>query len=123
MANLRATLVEFAAEIQESKYEQVSAEEVVAMKQSHLTMQQQGDLAKILSTYPKLFSGKLGLYPHCKIHLDLNDDAKPVHIRPYAVPHQQEIRFKELQRLCKIGVLERCGVWRKQMGRSDLSRS
>ena len=65
----------------------------------------------MLQQYPVLFSGKLGLYPHGKVHLDLIEDAKPIHLHPYAVPHVQVPLFKkELERLCSIGVLERCGA-------------
>ena len=105
--NVRTIL---ATEIQESKYEQVSVQEV-AHNQTHLTPQQQDDLAAILQEYPLLFSGKLGLYPHRKIHLDLIDGATPIHLHPYSVTHSQEHLFKaELDRLCSIGVLERCGA-------------
>ena len=48
---------------QASKYEHVSVQEV-ASRQTHLTIQQQQDLANVLIKYPKRFSGELGLYPH-----------------------------------------------------------
>jgi len=105
--NVRTAL---ATQIQESKYEQASVEEVVA-KQAHLTTQQQLDLTEILKQYPDLFSGKLGLYPHRQIHLDLIEGAQPVYLHVYSVPHTQLPLFKkELERLCSIGVLESCGA-------------
>ena len=105
--NVRMAL---ATQIQESKYDQTTAEEV-ASKQLHLTQQQQQDLVKILQGYPDLFSGKLGLYPHRKVHLDLVEGAQPIYLHMYSVPHLQLPLFKkELDRLCSIGVLIRCGA-------------
>jgi Reverse transcriptase (RNA-dependent DNA polymerase) len=83
----------------------------VAQQQKHLTSSQRQDLAVLLSKYPKLFSGKLGHYPHRKVHLELREDAKPARCRPYPVPKHHEQVFKdELQHLCKLGVLSRCGA-------------
>jgi transposase InsO family protein len=83
----------------------------VAQKQNHLTPEQRDDLGALLSKYTKLFNGELGLYPHRKLHLDLVDDAKPVHKRPYPVAHSHLDIFKnELEHLVKLGVLQRCGA-------------
>ena len=78
---------------------------------TYLTQPQCQELDSILQQYPDLFSGKLGLYPHCKIHLDLVDGTQPIHLHAYSVPHVQVPLFKkELERLCTIGVLTRCGA-------------
>jgi hypothetical protein len=82
----------------------------VAEQQTHLSPSQRQDLMQILSKYPKLFSGQLGVYPHRKIHLELKADAVPSRCRPYPVPRHHEQVFKdELDRLCAVGVLSRCG--------------
>ena len=61
---------------------------------------------KILLKYPRLFDGTLGVYPHTKFHIELEEDAKPVHARPYVVPRVHYETFKkELRHLVKIGVL------------------
>jgi hypothetical protein len=94
----------------ESKYEQVSPV-TEADQQSHLTASQRADLATLLAKSPQLFSGKLGLYPHRKVHLDVEPDAKPVYARPYSVAHNHRELFRqELDRLVGEGVLEPCGA-------------
>jgi hypothetical protein len=96
--------------IQKSLYEQVDIHDV-AIQQKHLSAAQQAELEQILSRYPRLFSGELGCYPHRKVHLDLKANAIPCCCRPYPVPRHHEQVFREdLDRLCEIGVLSRCGA-------------
>jgi Retroviral aspartyl protease. len=95
--------------IKHSKYESTKPEEVIEL-QKHLNQNQKQQLLNILTQYPVLFSGRLGKYPHQRIHLDTYENIKPFHAKPYAVPYIHQQVFKdELQRLCTIGVLERCG--------------
>ena len=94
--------------INESKYENADINQVVRSC-THLPLEQQNKLREVLERYPILFNNELGTYPDEKIHLDLKEDAIP-HCNPraYAVPHNHRPIFKaELDRLCKIGVLER----------------
>jgi hypothetical protein len=70
-----------------------------ATQQKHLPGSKQSELEWILIQYPKLFSRKLGCYLHCKVHLELKQD----------VTHKQVFK-EELERLCEIGVLSRCGA-------------
>jgi hypothetical protein len=54
----------------------------------------------------KMFKGTLGVYPHKKVHIDIDPNAKPVHSRPYPVPQIHLKTFKkELNHLVRIGVL------------------
>jgi hypothetical protein len=54
----------------------------------------------------KIFNGILGVYPHKKVHIDIDPNAKPVHCRPYPLPQIHLKTFKkELGHLVKIGVL------------------
>ena len=98
------------ATILPSKYEKVDTKEV-AQQQKHLDEEKRRDLAHTLEKYPILFNGKLGEYPHKKVHLDLKPDAKPFHAKAYAVPHINHKIFKdECDRLCEVGVLEPTGA-------------
>jgi hypothetical protein len=63
-----------------------------------------------LAKYPYLFDGKLGLYPHQQVHLEVDPTVTPVHLRPYAIPKMQDETFKkELQHLLDIKGLRPCG--------------
>ena len=98
-----------ATEIDSAKYQRVEIDDVVA-KAVHLTHEQQNDLTNLLNRFTRLFSGKLGHYPGDPVHIEIDPQAKPVHKRHYPVPRVHEQTFKqELERLVKIGVLERCG--------------
>jgi hypothetical protein len=52
-----------------------------------------------------MFDETLGVYPHKKLHIDIDPNAKPVHSRPYPVPQIHLKTFKrELNHLVRIGV-------------------
>ncbi len=53
-----------------------------------------------------MFDGTPGVYPHKKVHIDIDPNTKPVHSRPYPVPQIHLKTFKkELNHLVEIGVL------------------
>ena len=53
-----------------------------------------------------MFNGTLGVYPHKKVHIDIDPNAKPVLSRPYPVPQIHLKTFKkELNHLVRIGGL------------------
>ncbi|KAG7350440.1 reverse transcriptase RNA-dependent DNA polymerase [Nitzschia inconspicua] len=92
-----------------SKYDFVDVD-IVVQAQRHLSADQQADLAKLLKQHSKLFSGKLGEYRSQKIHLEIDHSVKPSRSRPYTVPiNHQQVFKNELDRLVRIGVLEKCG--------------
>ena len=65
----------------------------------------------MLTKHSKLFSGKLGSYPHKKFHIDIDPEATPVHARAYPVPRIHLETFRnELNRLVELGVLQPQGV-------------
>ena len=94
------------SEILPSKYDATDIETIIH-RCTYLCPQQQDDLLDVLSRFPKLFNNELDVYPHEKIHLDI-DPTVPPHITcAYPVPRSQLQLFKdELDRLVSIGVLE-----------------
>ena len=97
----------FATQILDAKYEFVDVRDVVD-KLSHLNAHQKADLLKVMQDNTKMFDGTLGVYPHKKVHIDIDPDAKPVHARPYPIPRIHLKTFKkELDHLVEIGVLAR----------------
>jgi transposase InsO family protein len=96
--------------ILQAKYEKANIQQVVD-QQHHLTQIQKDELRTLLNDFEKLFSGKLGRYPHRKIHLDLQPNAPTYTCRPYPVPrHHRDVFRAELKRLEEIGVLEKIGA-------------
>jgi hypothetical protein len=53
---------------------------------THLNAHQKADLLRVQQENNKMFDGTLGTYPHKKVHIDIDPNAKPVHSRPYPVP-------------------------------------
>ncbi len=75
----------FATEILDAKYERADVVEVVKGL-THLKAHQKADLLGLLQENNKMFDGTLGVYPHKKVHIDFDLNAKPVHSRSYPVP-------------------------------------
>jgi hypothetical protein len=75
----------FATEILDAKYERTDVAEVVNGL-THLNAHQKADLLQVLQDNNKMFDGALRVYPHKKVHIDIDPNAKPVHSRPYPVP-------------------------------------
>jgi len=100
----------FTTTILDAKYDGATPEQV-AEQQKHLTPTQREDVRKLVAKYPKLFSNQLRVYPHRKIHLEIDPNAIPKHFRPYSVARAHLQVFKnELDRLVSIGVLRECGA-------------
>jgi hypothetical protein len=60
----------------------------------------------VLQKNDKMFNGTLVVYPHKKVHIDIDLNAKPVHSRIYLVPQIHLKTFKkELAHLVRTGVL------------------
>jgi hypothetical protein len=99
-----------ATEILDAKYERVEVDEVINQL-NHLSLEQKEDLRKVLKEHTKLFSRKLGVYPHRKFYIDLVPGAIAKHARPYPVPVTHLSAFKnELLHFVKIGVLSLQGA-------------
>jgi len=100
----------YASNIAESTYEGMNVDNVIKENCSHLTESQQKGLRELLLKHEKLFDGTLRTYTDKKMDIELLPEASAVYRRPYSVPQlHMEVFRKELQRLCDIGVLKRCG--------------
>ncbi len=75
----------FATKILDAKYEKIDVVEVMKGL-THLNAHQKADLLPVLQENDKMFDGTLGVYPHKKLHINIDPNAKPVHSRPYPIP-------------------------------------
>jgi hypothetical protein len=73
-------------EILESKYDKVTPEQI-ASKCTHLSPEQQKDLAKLFAKFETLFNGTLQKFTDKKIHLDIDTSLSPLCSHVYHVPH------------------------------------
>ncbi len=95
----------FATEILYAKYERTDVVEVMKGL-THLNTHQKSDLLRVLQENNKMVDGTLEVYPHKKVDIDIDPNAKPVHSRPYPVLQIHLKTFKkEHNHLVKIGVL------------------
>ena len=105
-----AGLYDSYAGIAESTYDKMNVDEVIDTNCPHLTDTQRKQLRDLLLKHDKLFDGTLRTYTDKKMDIELLPEATAVYRRPYSVPYlHMEVFKKELQRLCDIGVLKRCG--------------
>ena len=82
-----------------------------AKEQNYITKEERAKFQDMLERHKVLFNGELGLYPHQKIHLKLNENTVPVHKKPYPVPFTRQAVFCwVLRNLVKDGVLKPCGL-------------
>ena len=65
-------------------------------------------MQRVLEKYNELFDGTLGLCPHQKVYIQVEEGAVPKHSHPYDVPNIHLDTFKaELKYLVEIGVLSK----------------
>ncbi|KAL7441037.1 hypothetical protein ACHAXM_008271, partial [Skeletonema potamos] len=96
----------FASNIAESTYDGMNVDNVIKENCSHLTKEQQKDLRELLLQHEKLFDGTLRTYTDKKMDIELLPEASAVW---RCLSTAVLLCRKELQRLCDIGVLKRCG--------------
>ena len=68
----------YATEILDAKYQWTDVRDIVE-NQHHLTACPKCDLLDVLKCHQKLFDSTLGVYPHKKVHIEIEHNAKPVH--------------------------------------------
>jgi hypothetical protein len=66
----------FVTEILDAKYEKTDVDEVVKGL-TYLNTHQKAGLLQVLQENRKMFDGTLGVYPHKKVHNDIDPNAKP----------------------------------------------
>ncbi len=62
--------------ILDAKYEQVDVDDV-ADNQKHLTPTQREEFKAVFCKHRQLFDGTLGVFPHKKCHIELEEGAEP----------------------------------------------
>ena len=78
------------------------------MNLNHLKDKHKDSLLELLQKYKKMFDGTLGKYTGSDYTIELKEDAKPYHVKPFPIPKIHELTIKkELDRLIKIGVLKK----------------
>ena len=93
--------------ILDAKYSKADLHQV-AQEATGLTEAQKVQLERLLLEYETTFDGTLGTWEGDPYKIQLREDVKPFHARPFSVPKAYERTLKlEIERLCKIGVLKR----------------
>ncbi len=90
-----------------AKYKNVALQLIVKENCKYLSTYQQKKLMKLLRKYEPLFDGTLADWRTKPVSFQLREGVSPYHGQAFPVPqiHKDTI-IKELERLCKLGVLE-----------------
>jgi hypothetical protein len=94
--------------ILDAKYKKADLQAIVSNNCKHLSFNQQKKILQLLKKYESLFDGTLGDWKTKLVSFQLNEGVSSYHGQAFPVPkvHKETIR-KEVERLCKLGVLER----------------
>jgi hypothetical protein len=95
-------------QIVDAKYQKADLQSFVRDNCKHLSADQQKKLLQPLKKYESLFDGTLGDRKTKPVSFQLKEGVSPYHGRVFPVPkiHKDTI-MKEVERLCKLRVLER----------------
>ena len=97
-----------ADEILDAVYEKANINKIIN-DCTHLSIDERYDLFKLLQKYESLFDGTLGEWDTTPVSLQVKPGEKPYHDKAYFIPHVYEQTLKkEVERLIKIVVLEKC---------------
>jgi len=98
---------QWVGKILDAKYEKADLNAVVFQCCDHLNNSDQEKLLKLRTEFEDLFDRTLGDWDTKPVSLKRKEGAKPYHVRPFPTPkvHQSTLR-KEVERLCKLGVLK-----------------
>ncbi len=94
--------------ILDAKYKKADLQAIVRDNCKHLSANHQKKLLQLLKKYELLFDGTSGDWKTKPVSFQLKEGVSPYHGRAFPVPkiHKDTIK-KEVERLCKLGVLER----------------
>jgi hypothetical protein len=94
--------------ILDAKYQKADLQSIVKDNCKHLNANQQKKLLQQLKKYESLFDDTSGDWKTKPVSFQLKEGALPYHGRAFPLPkiHKDTI-IKEVERLCKLGVLER----------------
>jgi hypothetical protein len=92
----------------DAKYNKADLRSVVMDNCKHLSAKQQKKLLRLLKKYESLFESTLGDWKTKPVSFQLKKGVSPYHGQAFPLPkiHKDTIT-KEVERLCKLGVLER----------------
>jgi hypothetical protein len=92
----------------DAKYKKADIQSIVKDNCKHLSANQQKMLLQLLKKYELLFDGTLGDWKTKPVSFQLREGISPYHGQafPVAKIHKDTI-IKEVERMCKLGVLER----------------
>jgi hypothetical protein len=97
-----------ATQILDANYKKADLQLVVRDNCKHLKVDQQKQLLQLLMKYESLFNGTLGDWKTKTVSFQLKEGASPYHGQAFPVPKiHKETLIKEVNRLVKLGVLER----------------
>ncbi len=94
--------------LDDAKYQKADLHAIVKDKCTHLSADHQKKFLQLLQKYESLFDSTLGDWKTKPVSLQLKEGVSPYHGQAFPVPtvHKETI-IKEVERLCKLGVLER----------------
>jgi hypothetical protein len=91
----------------DTKYEKTGMPAIVRENCSNLNISDRERLLSMLLKSELLFDGTSGDWNLQPVYIELKEDLKPYHGRPYPIPHKNKaILMKEIKQLRNIGVLE-----------------
>ena len=106
-------------------YENANLVDVVKRHCCHLSKERHEAILNLLVQYEDLFDGTLGTFHTMPVHLELKKDAVPKHHKAFPVAKIHEVTLKkELDWLCKLGVLKKSSdpTWAAYLPLSFLKR-
>jgi hypothetical protein len=93
--------------ILDAKYAKADLRSIVENNCKHLSADLQKKLLQLLIKFETLFDGTLGDWKTKPVSFQLKEGASPYHGQAFPVPKiHKEVLIKEVERLCKLGVLE-----------------